>query len=246
MLQIDPEFSALGLALAVPLLAQVTVGEALLGKRSYSRLRRDRDRDPNALVRLYRLWFATSWSLAALGALVIAVSPGVDLSHIGLAMPDDPGRLATTLIGIAIVLPVMVLVGRRQAAKGKVVRGAEGIADLLPRDARERRYGAAMAVTAGVCEELVYRGVLIALFVGVLGVSVTVAAGLSLALFAVGHLYQGWRSMLLVLLPGYALTAMYLTSGSLLLPILVHILIDVRSLALTPAPARPAAAPAKV
>ncbi|GAA1581283.1 hypothetical protein GCM10009678_75050 [Actinomadura kijaniata] len=237
MLHIDPEFSTLGLVLAVPLLAQATVGDALLGRRSYARLRRDRDRDPRALVRLYRLWIATSWGLAALGALTVVVSPGVAAGDIGLTWPGDPARIAGMLVGLAIVLPLTVLVGRRMAARGKAVPGAEGVTELLPRDARERRLGLAMSVTAGICEEFVYRGVLIALFVGVLGVPVQVAAGIALALFAVAHAYQGWRNMLLTLLPGYALTAMYLSTGSLLLPVLVHILIDVRGLVLTPAPA---------
>ena len=59
----------------------------------------------------------------------------------------------------------------------------------------------------------------------------------ALALFAVAHVYQGWRHMLMTLLPGYALTALYLSTGSLLLPVLVHVLIDVCGLVLTPAPA---------
>ena len=92
-----------------------------------------------------------------------------------------------------------------------------------------------MAVTAGVCEEIVYRGFLIALGVGVLGLGTTPAALLALALFVAGHLYQGWRSMFLIALVGGALTRLYLTTGSLVLPIIVHALIDIMAMVVLPA-----------
>ena len=62
----------------------------------------------------------------------------------------------------------------------------------------------ALAVTAGVCEEIVFRGLLIAVGVHVLGLPLPVAAGLALALFAIGHLYQGPRGMIAVTLFGLA------------------------------------------
>ncbi len=95
-----------------------------------------------------------------------------------------------------------------------------------------------MAVTAGVCEEIVYRGLLIAFGVGVLGLSTTAAAALALAVFVAGHFYQGWKGMVVVALLGFWLTTVYLSTGSLLLPILVHVMIDVRGLVCMPAPDR--------
>lgn len=43
--------------------------------------------------------------------------------------------------------------------------------------------------------------------------------------------------MLLTILPGALLAALYLTTGSLLLPIVFHVAVDVRGLLLTPPPA---------
>lgn len=45
--------------------------------------------------------------------------------------------------------------------------------------------------------------------------------------------YQGWTGLLLTIL----LAALYLTTGSLLLPIVFHVAVDVRGLLLTPPPA---------
>ena len=46
-------------------------------------------------------------------------------------------------------------------------------------------------MTAGVCEELVYRGFMIAYFSAALGVSFWVAAVLSSVAFGIAHFYQG-------------------------------------------------------
>lgn len=93
-------------------------------------------------------------------------------------------------------------------------------------------------MTAGVTEEIVYRGLLIAVGMGAFGLSENVAALAALAVFVAGHLYQGWRGMLAVTLIGFGLTALYLRTGSLLMPILLHALIDLRGLLLFPQPRR--------
>ncbi len=80
--------------------------------------------------------------------------------------------------------------------------------------------------------------------VGVLGLGPKTAAALALALFVAGHAYQGWRGMLLVAVAGYSLTYLYLSSGSLVLPIAVHVLIDVMAMVVLPAVATRRTAPA--
>ncbi len=89
-------------------------------------------------------------------------------------------------------------------------------------------------MTAGICEEVLYRGLLIALAVDLLGLSVLGAAILAVAIFAVAHVYQGLSGMLGTGLLGAVLAALYVTTGSLLLPIIVHALIDLRGLVLVP------------
>ena len=57
-------------------------------------------------------------------------------------------------------------------------------------------------------------------------------------MFVAGHLYQGWRGMLPVTLAGFGPDHLYLRTGSLLMPILLHALIDLRGLVFTPQPRR--------
>lgn len=228
---ISPDFSTLGLALTVPLAGYVLT-EWLLGRRTYERMRRFRDRDPRALVKMFGVWIAGSWASAGLAFAVVAASPGVSASDLGVRLPDEASTTIGVLVAVLLVMPLMAFGLRRAAKSGKTVQS--GVADMHPRTSGERWCALAMAVTAGICEEVVYRGFLIALGVGVFGLNVNVAAGFALALFAVGHLYQGWRGVTLVAVAGYALTHMYLSTGSLLASVVLHIAIDVFALVLSP------------
>jgi membrane protease YdiL (CAAX protease family) len=58
-------------------------------------------------------------------------------------------------------------------------------------------------------------------------------------IFGFAHLYQGIAGVLGTALIGALLVGLYLSTGSLLLPILVHAIIDIRAFLLVPAPASP-------
>ncbi|MBB6170253.1 membrane protease YdiL (CAAX protease family) [Nocardiopsis mwathae] len=107
--------------------------------------------------------------------------------------------------------------------------GAEVNEALAPRTPAERRLAAALAITAGIGEELLYRGLFIALGVS-FGLPLWAAAILSCVLFAIAHLYQGWWGLVGPGLVGVLFTVVYLGTGSLIIPILLHIALDVRSL----------------
>ncbi|MDL4772615.1 MULTISPECIES: CPBP family intramembrane glutamic endopeptidase [Thermomonosporaceae] len=237
-MQITPDFSPLGLALAAPLVAYLVIVESVYGKRSYERLRRTRDHDPRALTRMFTRWIADSWALTGVAAVIVLVSPGVRAADVGLAPPDDMSAVLGMLTGLALMVVITAVLFHLRARSGRAAPGQGAYAAMLPRTRAERGAALAMSVTAGVCEELVFRGLLIALGVAA-GLDLTTAAGAALAVFVLGHLYQGWKGMLAVAALGYLFTATYLATGSLLVPIVAHILIDVRGLVVMPAPARP-------
>ncbi|MFI7037940.1 CPBP family intramembrane glutamic endopeptidase [Microbispora rosea] len=230
-------FSTPGLLLAVALTAYLAFVSPWLGRRQYDRLARRRDHEPRTLVRAYRLWIAEEWVWVAVTAVILVLSPGVRLADLGFTMPSHFGEVAPAVAGMSGALVISIVMARQLARSGRTVPGQAAVRELLPRTTAERWHALAMSVTAGFCEEIVYRGLLIALGVGALGLSTTAAAALALAVFTAGHLYQGWKSMLAVALAGCALTALYLATGSLLLPILMHALMDIRGLVCTPQPA---------
>lgn len=105
---------------------------------------------------------------------------------------------------------------------------------LLPRTPRERALAAGMAVTGGVFAELLYRGLFIVLLAS-MDVPLWIAAVLSVVLFSLAHLYQGWWGLVSAGFSGTLFTILYLGTGSLVVPILVHVALNLRSIVFPPA-----------
>ena len=99
---------------------------------------------------------------------------------------------------------------------------------LLPSGPRERFLFAAVAISAGVCEEVVFRGWLLCTLHNILGLKGTTLVLAAAACFGLAHFYQGATGMIGTAIAGIFFTFLYVQSGSLLLPILIHILIDLR------------------
>ena len=116
-------------------------------------------------------------------------------------------------------------------------------AALLPTSARERWLFAGVALTAGLCEELLYRGFLF-FWIGRFTPHALVAVIVSAVLFGAAHAYQGPGGVVGTALLGAGLGGLYLATGSLWPPIAVHALIDLRALVLSPPAGTPSAAAA--
>ena len=99
---------------------------------------------------------------------------------------------------------------------------------LLPSGPRERLLFAAVAISAGVCEEVVFRGWLLCTLHNVIGLNGTTLVLVAAACFGLVHFYQGATGMIVTAIAGILFTFLYVQSGSLLVPILLHILIDLR------------------
>ncbi|WAE72590.1 CPBP family glutamic-type intramembrane protease [Streptomonospora nanhaiensis] len=124
--------------------------------------------------------------------------------------------------------------GRRAAAAPMTLPEPErGRGLLVPRTTAERAMAGGVAVTGGVFGELLYRGLFIALVAG-LGAPLWMAAVLSVALFSVAHLYQGWWGLVSAGTSGTLFTVLYLGTGSIWVPVVVHVALDLRSLVFPP------------
>jgi membrane protease YdiL (CAAX protease family) len=135
------------------------------------------------------------------------------------------------LIGglVALVLPLILV---RNASTDDIPKLGD-IGALLPRTRGELPYGAGLAVSAGVFEELLFRLAFPALLFGIWP-NGPVAFLLATVLFGCLHLYQKWTGVLAATVLGLIFAYLYLVSGSIVLPIVVHALIDIRSLVLLP------------
>ncbi|NKY97539.1 CPBP family intramembrane glutamic endopeptidase [Nocardiopsis alborubida] len=228
------EFSSLGLGLAALVVLYLLVVEPWWGRSAYARLERVRDTDSGALLRLFGTSALVWWGLTAVVLLIVAVSPGLRFADVGFAVPEaGMADTLATMTGVLVAVVAGLALMRVTGLDRRLLAGQRAVSAMLPRDRRERWAAAGASVTAGVCEEVVFRGLLIALGVS-LGLDAVVAAGLSLAVFAVAHVYQGRTGVVLVTLVGFGFTHLYLSTGSLLLPVFLHVLMDLRSLLVTP------------
>ena len=104
---------------------------------------------------------------------------------------------------------------------------------VLPRNRPELGLGAVLSVNAGVFEELVFRLGIPALLFGASGSALVAVVG-SVLLFGALHAYQGVAGVIGTTLIGAVFMASYLLTGSILVPIVLHTLFDLRSLVLIP------------
>ncbi|MEU6675215.1 CPBP family intramembrane glutamic endopeptidase [Streptomyces sp. NPDC046925] len=229
---ISPDFSVASTAITAVLGAYLLLGEPWLGRRLYGSLARRRDTEPRALVGYFTFVLVFWWVFAALAVAALLLSPGMAAADLGIAAPESP---LTTAVVIVVFLVVTVMSGRKMrtlAEDGRNVPGLASIRAMLPRTAQERRLAIAVAVTDGICAELVYRGLLIAFGVGVLGLDLYAAAGISVLVYALAGLYQGRSGAIAFALVGVLFAGLYVSTGSLLLPVVIHVALSVRDLTL--------------
>jgi len=222
--------------LGILLAGYLVLGQSVVGGWSHARFRRMLGRDPRALLSRYRRTAVVEWSLVAVALALVAAAPGLGLADIGVRWPRlSDGGAPFTMVGLGgLGLSVLLLAALRSRVDGGVpVTAPVEVLALLPRSTRERRAFAAVAVTAGVCEETLYRGVLLAVAAALAPrLPAFWLAVLSAVAFGLAHAYQGAFGVLTTTVLGGCLAVLYLGSGSLLLPVLYHVLVDLRVLVL--------------
>ena len=239
--------------LATVLVVALVVVQPLVGRRRYGRLVARVRADPGARRRHYLRGIVGEWLSVGVVAVIGALA-GADAASIGLTVGPLPPGAATiavefvvlSVVGLAVSTavvwwggPGVLDVARRQV---------RGFVELLPRTSAERAVFAGLALTAGICEEILYRGFGIAyvhwLLPGASRATVIVTIG---AAFGLAHLYQGPRNVVLTGLVGGLFAWVTLATGTLLPVIVVHALVDLRIVCLPPALAeRPAPRPPAV
>jgi len=183
--------------------------------------------EPGARVRVYRIIMGIEW-LAAIFVIARWAALGRPRAALWLSPPQGWRLVA----GIAAVLACSALPALQARSLARLTPGKRAalsprlgsLAALLPHTAREYRVFVQLSVTAGICEELLYRGFLVWLLQPWLGL--WWAAIVSVILFGAAHAYQGKR-VLRPTLAGAVLGGMALLTRSILPGIVVHALVDV-------------------
>lgn len=177
---------------------------------------------------LWRSWIVMLWVLAT-AALVLWHISGQPWHGLGLLWPAG-WRLGVSVALIAAVIglyaPTLSKLGRVSDERLGALRARFGShADMLPHTRGELGWFIVLAITAGICEELIFRGSLLRALQPATGL--WVAAGLSSLVFALAHAYQGMDGVLKTGLMGLFFVGIVLAFRSLLPAMLIHVLVDV-------------------
>ena len=165
------------------------------------------------------------WAPIAMLRDFLGTPPGVIVSVVVLVV-----------VAAALIAPVLLLRGGVEGVEGVGLDGIPAVGDiraLLPRERGELKYGLGLGLQAGLFEELLFRLAMPALLFGIVG-NGPLAFGLACLVFGMLHLYQGASGILVSTVLGVVFAALYVVSGSIVAPIVLHALVDLRSLVLIP------------
>lgn len=149
-------------------------------------------------------------------ALGVASALGIDLLP-----PYRPSRHHLLLGAGLLAIAVAALAPRWRE---QVRRRDRFIHLVAPRTLGERVLWAGVSVSAGVAEELAYRGVLFAILAPTVGAPGAVF--LTALAFAAGHLAQGWQAAPVVFVFAVGFHLLVLASGTLVIAMAVHAAYD--------------------
>lgn len=200
----------------------------VVGYFSFKRLLRRVARGQQVLrLRLYSATFAGHWLLFGI-AVVLWATASRDAATLGFGIEVDVGFVvAAALTAVAVALLIAQLKTAAGAGPDLVDRIHRSFGDLvhvLPHNGNELARFSLLAVTAGIVEETLWRGYLIWYLSTYM--PTLVAALVSVVGFGLAHAYQGRRTVPRITLVGGVFTGIYLLSGSLWLPIVLHGAVD--------------------
>jgi uncharacterized protein len=200
-------------------------------------------------LRYYKTLCAWLWIATALAVVVTGFRPLFSIS-------PSPGEiswllvhpwvhyLVETLIAIVaivtVVLPVGIVIWKKLTKRPRKYSSAalKSFSYFFPATWTERRWWVFVAITAGVCEEALFRGFLLHyLHVFPWTLNLTLALLISSLVFGCNHLYQGAGGVAGTAIVGFVFGLLFLLTGNLLLPMIFHGVMDLRVLAILRPPA---------
>lgn len=215
------------------MLAVIGLLTAPLERRAYGS-----DSGPQRKLMAYGITIAVMWTAAAAAVWICGWGPLLQSSEAPVtwlpgARITAPaiGAGAATYLVIALLPLLQSLRGPRwrMAYAAAMRRGFSRLPGLLPNTGAERAAFILLSLSAGICEEILFRGFLIRLLHhGALALPLAGALAASSLLFGLGHAYQGFKGVLSTAVAGFCLGLLFLVSGNLIPAVVLHVLLDLQ------------------
>ena len=149
------------------------------------------------------------------------------LSEMGFRMPvtDTLVIALTALFIIAYVVETYTEL-TREGNEDEILKSSA----FLPQNRQELFYFTILAISAGICEEIVYRGFMVTYLMEVIDdriIAFNVAVILPAVIFGIVHMYQGTKSVLKIAIMSLLFSTIFIFSQSLLIVVLLHTGVDI-------------------
>ncbi|MEN8007803.1 MAG: CPBP family intramembrane glutamic endopeptidase [Candidatus Krumholzibacteriota bacterium] len=192
-------------------------------------LRKIEEGQANARTSFYIWTLIWEWGLVLI-FVGYWIAAGRDMAPLSLVPVASGWQWLAIGLGIAATVPIIwqmtSIIGSPQKLAG-FCDEVSCLIEMAPGSAREVRLFNAVAITAGVCEEILYRGVLLGILTPIVGTWQAVA--LSSVIFGLGHTYQGGSGIAKSALVGLVMALLTIFSGSLFVAMFLHATIDLTS-----------------
>ena len=138
--------------------------------------------------------------------------------------------LACVFLLYQTILPLISAKHREEAKKQLADDKRAGAIKVLPRTRKEKRTFFLLALSAGICEEIVFRGFTAFLLQTVFpDIPIYLIILIPSVVFGIAHFYQGVHGVIMTGVAGAVLMFLFLVSGSLIPCMILHFLADFSS-----------------
>jgi membrane protease YdiL (CAAX protease family) len=176
---------------------------------------------------IYKSTIIGLWALMTIG-LAIWIVTGRSWTDLGFGWNVDTGFLIGLVLTAAAIVILVWQYGRLDGSSDKTqeLLGQQlgKLKIIIPRNNNQLGQFYAVSATAGIVEETLWRGYMFWYLGHVM--PLWAAAVVTSVAFGVGHIYQGAANVPRVVLLGGVFAGLYLLTGSVWLPMLLHAVLD--------------------
>lgn len=179
-------------------------------------------------IQLYRQTLVMQWVAFAVvaGTWFYLGRPAADIGIARSGLLQIAGGVLALGIVTAYLLYAWRTAGKMSPQqRDETITGLGPLIHVLPINRRDYRHFVGVSLTAGIVEEFLYRGFAFWYLAHYMPTWAVVLS--SSVIFGLGHAYQGAGGVARVTLVGFAFGILYVLTGSIWLPILAHIIVDI-------------------
>lgn len=193
--------------------------------------------EPLTTEEKFKIYKANTFSQWFLTALLIGIwfLSGKGWNELGFKWPQIDDFQGIWLLSGVFLLAYVIDAWwqlRNKKARIKQVKEWGKYTPFLPTTWKQMAGFLSVVFTAAICEEILFRGFLIHYLLQFLDNSISatmIAIFVPSFLFATSHFYQGWQAVLKIAILASVFSTLLILTGSLLIPIILHFLVNLIS-----------------